>query len=126
MGWFRTVRVWDVNNPRHHKTVVKLRSSRGLKSRATACCFSRDGNCFMGAGMDGNIFMWDTRRPLVLPTATIKNAHAVNTEIFCVTYSNSGLQVASRGEDATVNIWDTRNWKQTIWKSDEHPAKYAT
>ena len=76
--------------------------------------------------MDGNIFMWDTRRPLVLPTATIKNAHAVNTEIFCVTYSNSGLQVASRGEDATVNIWDTRNWKQTIWKSDEHPAKYAT
>lgn len=80
----------------------------------------------MGAGIDGNIFMWDTRRPLVLPTATIRNAHTPNTETFCVSYSNSGLQVASRGEDAVVNIWDSRNWRQTLWKSDTFPAKYAT
>lgn len=80
----------------------------------------------MGAGTDGTLFMWDTRKPLVLPTSTIRNAHTANQDIFCITYSNSGLLVASRGEDAVVNVWDSRNWKKTLWKSDNFPAKYAT
>ena len=80
----------------------------------------------MGAGIDGNIFMWDSRKVAGIPIATAKNAHTKNTETFSIQFSNSGLYVASRGEDSVVNIWDTRNWKQTIFKSDNHPAKYKT
>jgi len=82
----------------------------------------------MGAGSDGSICMWDTRKPLVLPTATIRNAHQKNTDIFHVLYSNSGLQVASRGEDSIVNIYDIRNWRQYLFRSEvgKHPAKYFT
>ncbi|CAG7722181.1 unnamed protein product [Allacma fusca] len=121
-----TCRLWDVNNPRQHAFCVKLRSSSGLKNRATTCCFGRDGNTFMGAGADGNLFVWDNRKIAGIPIATVKNAHTKGTDTYCLRYSNSGLYVASRGEDSVVNIWDTRNWKQTIYKSDEHPAKFKT
>jgi len=82
----------------------------------------------MGAGADGTICMWDTRKPLVVPTASIRNAHEKNTDIFHVVYSNSGLQVASRGEDGVVNIFDSRNWKKPIHKTEKlkHPAKHFT
>lgn len=123
---YRTCRLWDVNNPRQHQTCVKLRASSGLKNRVTTCCYGRDGNTFVGAGFDGNLNIWDTRKPLVVPTAVIKNAHQKNTETFNVTYSYSGMQLVSRGEDAVVNIWDVRNWKKTLWKALNYPAKYIT
>jgi len=78
----------------------------------------------MGGGQDGTIFMWDTRKPMVVPTAKMRNVHAKNTEIFSIAYSNSSLKVASRGEDCVVNIWDTRNLRKTIFKDTDKGGKY--
>ena len=124
----RTCRLWDVNAkiPRYHKTCLKLRGYTGMKNPATTCCFSRDGNLIFAAGRDGCINMWDTRRKLVVPTATIKNAHARNSDTFAIVNSNSGQLVASRGEDCVVNIWDTRKLMTTLWKNDNFGAKYNT
>jgi len=34
--------------------------------------------------------------------------------------------MASRGEDAVVNIYDSRSWKQPLWRAGNQPAKYNT
>jgi len=74
----------------------------------------------------GCINMWDTRRKLVVPTATIKSAHTRNADIFAICTSHSGKFVASRGEDAILNIWDTRNFSKPLFRQGDFAAKYNT
>lgn len=57
--FFRTVRTWDVNNEKKHKSVFKPRSVQGKRVIPTTCTYSRDGKLIAAGCQDGSIQIWD-------------------------------------------------------------------
>ena len=62
---FRTVRIWDFNNPKRQKDVVKFRSLQGRKTVPTCCAFSRDAKLIAAPCQDGTLQLWDVKKPFV-------------------------------------------------------------
>ncbi|NXS17464.1 WDR70 protein, partial [Mystacornis crossleyi] len=54
-----TVRTWDVNNEKKHKSVFKPRSIQGKRVIPTTCTYSRDGKLIAAGCQDGSIQIWD-------------------------------------------------------------------
>uniref|UniRef100_A0A3Q2EIS0 WD repeat-containing protein 70 n=1 Tax=Cyprinodon variegatus TaxID=28743 RepID=A0A3Q2EIS0_CYPVA len=54
-----TVRTWDVNSEKKHKSVFKPRSQQGKKVVPTCCTYSRDGKLIAAGCQDGTIQIWD-------------------------------------------------------------------
>ncbi|XP_026859301.2 WD repeat-containing protein 70 isoform X3 [Electrophorus electricus] len=54
-----TVRTWDLNNEKKHKSVFKPRSLQGKKVTPTCCTYSRDGKLIAAGCQDGTIQIWD-------------------------------------------------------------------
>lgn len=111
-----TIRVWDVNEKgRSQKTVIKLRRQGGLKAVPNVCVTSRDGNMLVTACTDGSIQGWDLRKSTYINTALlIRNCHQNQTETSSVCFSYKGTQIASRGMDHTVKLWDLRNTRSPV------------
>ncbi|KPJ08622.1 Gastrulation defective protein 1-like [Papilio machaon] len=109
-----TLRLWLTENPKQHKSVIKPRQQGGLRTNPTACTFSRDGNTVACGCFDGSIQMWDHRRNFVNTTALLRDAHQKQTEISSICYSYLGTQLASRGNDDTLKLWDLRNFKKPL------------
>ncbi|CAG4983310.1 unnamed protein product [Parnassius apollo] len=109
-----TLRLWLTENPKQHKSVIKPRQQGGLKTNPTACAFSRDGNTVACGCYDGSIQMWDHRRNFVNTTALLRDAHQKQSEISSISYSYLGHQLASRGNDDTLKLWDLRSFKKPL------------
>lgn len=56
---FRTVRTWEVENPKKQRSVFKPRTTQGKKVIPTTCTYSRDGNLIAAACQNGSIQIWD-------------------------------------------------------------------
>ncbi|KAL0183128.1 hypothetical protein M9458_022503, partial [Cirrhinus mrigala] len=54
-----TVRTWDLNSEKKHKSVFKPRSLQGKRVTPTCCTYSRDGKLIAAACQDGTIQIWD-------------------------------------------------------------------
>ncbi|XP_008937076.1 PREDICTED: WD repeat-containing protein 70-like, partial [Merops nubicus] len=54
-----TVRTWDVNNEKKHKSIFKPRSVQGKRVIPTTCTYSRDGKLIAAGCQDGSIQIWD-------------------------------------------------------------------
>lgn len=64
--YFRTVRLWDVNDEgKKQRHVIKPRSQQGRRVIPTACTYSHDGRWIVAACQDGSIQIWDHNRPFV-------------------------------------------------------------
>lgn len=61
----RTCRIWNVDDVKQHKGIMKSRSQNGLRAAPTSCAYSRDGNLIACACNDGSIQMWDHRKMFV-------------------------------------------------------------
>ncbi|CAH3019429.1 unnamed protein product [Porites evermanni] len=109
-----TVRIWNTENPKKNKTVIKTKNKQGKKTIPTRCCFSRDGRIIAAACQDGSIQAWDTRKPFIHPTYLQRTAHTFGSDTSSLTFSNEGSLLASRGGDDTLKIWDIRNFKRFL------------
>eukprot|EP00794_Sanderia_malayensis_P015144 gene15144-16701_t len=109
-----TVRLWDINDVRRNKTVIKTKTQQGKKTPATTCTFNNDGKIIVAAGQDGSIQAWDTRKPFVHTAFCNRQAHGNGTSTSCLTFAYDGLEFASRGGDDTVKLWDFRNFKKPV------------
>ncbi|KAL9970616.1 hypothetical protein ACROYT_G023023 [Oculina patagonica] len=109
-----TVRIWNTENPKKNKTVIKTKNKQGKKTIPTYCCFSKDGRILAAACQDGSIQGWDTRRPFIHTTYLQRSAHAMGSDTSCITFSHEGNILASRGGDDTLKIWDLRNFKECL------------
>merc|ERR1712013_226695 len=67
----------------------------------------------LGAGQDGSIQAWDTRKMFVNTALKNMTAHGGN-EITCLCVSHDNETLISRGMDDTVKQWDRRNFKQPV------------
>lgn len=109
-----TVRIWNTENPKKNKTVIKTKNKQGKKTIPTRCCFSRDGRIIAAACQDGSIQAWDTRKPFIHPTYLQRTAHTFGSDTSSLTFSHEGSLLASRGGDDTLKIWDIRNFKRFL------------
>ncbi|XP_075444571.1 WD repeat-containing protein 70 isoform X2 [Ascaphus truei] len=108
-----TVRTWDVNNEKKHKTVFKPRSMQGKRVIPTCCTYSRDGKLIAAGCQDGSIQIWD-RNMNVHTKFQCRQAHAPNTDTSCVTFSYGATVLATRGGDDSLKTWDIRNFKKPL------------
>ncbi|XP_056592963.1 WD repeat-containing protein 70 [Triplophysa dalaica] len=108
-----TVRTWDVNTEKKHKSVFKPRSLQGKKVTPTCCTYSRDGKLIAAGCQDGTIQIWD-RNLSVHTKFHCRQAHAPGSDPSCVTFSYDGVTLASRGGDDTLKTWDIRNFRKPL------------
>ncbi|XP_074425872.1 WD repeat-containing protein 70 [Larus michahellis] len=116
-----TVRTWDVNNEKKHKSVFKPRSVQGKRVIPTTCTYSRDGKLIAAGCQDGSIQIWD-RNMTVHTKFHCRQAHAPGTDTSCLTFSYDGTVLASRGGDDTLKIWDIRQFKKPLNSAERLPS----
>ncbi|KAK2557772.1 WD repeat-containing protein 70 [Acropora cervicornis] len=120
-----TVRIWNTENPKKNKTVIKTKNKQGKKTIPTRCCYSRDGKVIAAGCQDGSIQAWDTRKPFIHPTYLQRSAHTFGSDISSLTFSQQGSVLASRGGDDTLKIWDIRNFKRFLNIAMNLPSYFA-
>ncbi|RXN18006.1 WD repeat-containing 70 [Labeo rohita] len=108
-----TVRTWDLNSEKKHKSVFKPRSLQGKRVTPTCCTYSRDGKLIAAACQDGTIQIWD-RNLSVHTKFHCRQAHAAGSDTSCLTFSYDGVTLASRGGDDTLKTWDMRNFRKPL------------
>ncbi|XP_026859300.2 WD repeat-containing protein 70 isoform X2 [Electrophorus electricus] len=108
-----TVRTWDLNNEKKHKSVFKPRSLQGKKVTPTCCTYSRDGKLIAAGCQDGTIQIWD-RNLSVHTKFHCRQAHAPGCDTSCLVFSYDGTTLASRGGDDTLKTWDIRSFRKPI------------
>ncbi|XP_042365894.1 WD repeat-containing protein 70 [Plectropomus leopardus] len=108
-----TVRTWDLNSEKQHKSVFKPRSNQGKKVIPTCCTYSRDGKLIAAGCQDGTIQIWD-RNLSVHTKFHCRQAHIPGSDTSCLSFSYDGMTLASRGGDDTLKMWDIRNFKNPV------------
>ncbi|KAM8743860.1 WD repeat-containing protein 70 isoform 2-T2 [Acanthopagrus schlegelii] len=108
-----TVRTWDLNSEKKHKSVFKPRSFQGKKVIPTCCTYSRDGKLIAAGCQDGTIQIWD-RNLSVHTKFHCRQAHIPGSDTSCLSFSYDGMTLASRGGDDTLKMWDIRNFKKPV------------
>ncbi|XP_073730730.1 WD repeat-containing protein 70 isoform X3 [Misgurnus anguillicaudatus] len=108
-----TVRTWDLNSEKKHKSVFKPRSLQGKKVTPTCCTYSRDGKLIAAGCQDGTIQIWD-RNLSVHTKFHCRQAHTPGSDTSCLAFSYDGVTLASRGGDDTLKTWDIRNFRKPL------------
>lgn len=121
-----TLRLWDVENPRSQKSVIKPRAQGGVKTNPYACAYSRDGNTVAGACFDGSIQMWDHRKNYVNTCMMLRGAHEKSTAISSLNYSYLGNNICTRACDDTLKLWDLRSFKKPVHVMGDLFSRYDT
>lgn len=129
---------------------MKSRSQNGLRAAPTSCTYSRDGNLIACACNDGSIQMWDHRRMFVSKknktkhsthvcrtisddfafsqvntSVLIRNAHQTGTETSGITFAYDGRNVATRGGDSTLKLWDIRQPKAPVHSAENLYSRFS-
>ena len=68
-----TVRIWDFNQPKRQKEVIKFRAHQGRKTVPTCCTYSRDAKLIAAPCQDGSLQLWDVKKPFVRRMLTLKS-----------------------------------------------------
>ncbi|XP_025152889.1 gastrulation defective protein 1 homolog isoform X2 [Harpegnathos saltator] len=120
-----TCRIWDLNSPRCHKSLIRCRAQNGVKTIPTTCTYSRDGTVIACGCIDGSIQMWDQRKNFVTPLVS-RGAHTQHTEISSLSFSYTKQMLASRACDDTLKLWDLRMFKSPIFVAKDLFSRYNT
>lgn len=113
-----SVRIWDINDDKKHKNIVKPRNVQGKKTVPTTCAFSKDGNLIMCGCADGSIQMWDQRKKFINVTLLGRDCHMANSGITSIVCAYDSKTLATRGGDDTLKTWDMRNLKKNLATAD--------
>lgn len=121
-----TLRIWDISNKRKSKTVIVVKSKeRGGRSKVSACAWSPDGKYIGAACEDGAIHIWLASSNFARPNSTVENAHEKGTITSSIVFSSDNRQLASRGGDGTVKLWDTKAFKKPLFVASGLPSLNA-
>lgn len=112
-----TVRLWNINNAKKHKNIIKLKSSNGKKTIPTSCAFNRDGKLIAAVCQDGSIQMWDTAKMFTSPCHKNMSAHGNGNEITSICFSYDNKSFVTRSTDDTLKLWDMRNIKFALFET---------
>ncbi|MFJ4558097.1 hypothetical protein ACIP4Q_18660 [Streptomyces massasporeus] len=100
----RTVRLWDVADPKRPKPLGKPLT--GHTSWVSSAVFSPDGRTLASASDDGTVRLWDVSDP-GHPKSLGKPLTGHDGTIYLIAFSPDGRTLASAGDDHTVRLWNT-------------------
>lgn len=121
-----TCRLWILYRPRGHASIIKCRAQNGTKTVPTACTYNRDGTVVACGCIDGSLQMWDHRKNFVNPSMVLRGAHANGSDISSLCFSYMGQELATRGCDDTLKLWDCRALKKPIFQATNLFSRYDT
>lgn len=99
----RTVRLWDVADPKRPKPLGKPLT--GHTSWVSSSIFSPDGRTLASASDDGTIRLWDVTDP-EHPKSLGGPLTGHGGTIYLIAFSPDGRTLASAGDDRTVRLWN--------------------
>ncbi|MFD5340125.1 hypothetical protein [Streptomyces hawaiiensis] len=99
----RTVRLWDVADPKRPKPLGKPLT--GHTSWVSSAVFSPDGRTLASASDDGTIRLWDVTDP-GHPKSLGAPVTGHDGTIYLIAFSPDGRTLASAGDDRTVRLWN--------------------
>jgi WD40 repeat protein len=102
-----TVRLWNVGNHHHVRTVAVPATS------VTAVAFSSTGSNMATASTDGLVRIWD---PATGELGLTLHGHrgAVNA----LAYTSDGAMLATAGDDGTIRVWNARTGEERFALDD--------
>ena len=98
-----TVRLWDVTDPAHPRTLSQPLTGSGTAVDSVA--FSPDGHTLASGSDDGTVRLWDVTDP-AHPRTLSQPLTGSGTAVDSVAFSPDGHTLASGNADGTAWLWD--------------------
>ncbi|KAK4418450.1 WD repeat-containing protein 70 [Sesamum alatum] len=119
-----SLRIWDVNDFKSQKQVIKPKLSRPGRVPVTTCTWDREGKRIAGGIGDGSIQVWNIKAGWgSRPDIYVANGHT--DDITGLKFSSDGLTLLSRSFDGSLKVWDLRQMKEALHVFDDLPNHYA-
>ncbi|KAI5680035.1 hypothetical protein M9H77_01262 [Catharanthus roseus] len=119
-----SLRIWDVNDFKSQKQVIKPKLSRPGRVPVTTCTWDREGKSIAGGIGDGSIQIWNLKPGWgSRPDVYIGGGHS--DEITGLKFSSDGRILLSRSFDGSLKVWDVRQVKEPLRVFDDLPNHYA-
>jgi WD40 repeat protein len=104
-----SIRLWDLNNHKKHKEIIKLRNAQGaVRSGVSTCSMDPTGTTIGAVCVDGSLQLFPTKGPFSRASARYDTAHEFGSETSSIAFSKDGNTIATRGGDDTLKVWDRR------------------
>jgi WD40 repeat protein len=120
-----TVRLWDLENIKKHKDIIKLRNAQGaVKSGVSVCNIDPTGATIGVVCIDGSLQFFNSKGPFNRAVIRNDNAHQFGSETSSIIFSKDGNTVITRGGDDTMKCWDKRKLNAPTAIFEDLPNKY--
>lgn len=119
-----SLRIWDVNDFKSQKQVIKPKLARPARVPVTTCTWDREGKCIAGGIGDGSIQIWNLKPGWgSRPDIYVEKSHS--DDISGLKFSADGKILLSRSFDGTLKVWDLRQMKAPLKIFEDLPNHYA-
>ncbi|OIV92098.1 hypothetical protein TanjilG_27253 [Lupinus angustifolius] len=119
-----SLRIWDVNDFKSQKQVIKPKLARPGRVPVTTCAWDRDGKCIAGGIGDGSIQVWNIKPGWgSRPDVHIEKSHS--DDITALKFSSDGRLLLSRSFDGSLKVWDLRKAKEALKVFEDLPNNYG-
>lgn len=119
-----SIRIWDVNDFKSQKQVIKPKLSRPGRVPVTTCTWNREGKIIAGGVGDGSIQIWNIKAVWgSRPDIYVGSGHS--DDITGLKFSSDELILLSRSFDGSLKVWDLRKMKEALQVFDGLPNHYA-
>ncbi|XP_010036141.2 WD repeat-containing protein 70 [Eucalyptus grandis] len=119
-----SLRIWDVNDFKSQKQVIKPKLARPGRVPMTTCTWDREGKCIAGGIGDGSIQIWNLKPGWgSRPDIHVEQAHS--DDITGLKFSSDGKILLTRSFDDSLKVWDLRLMKNPLKVFEDLPNHYA-
>ncbi|CBI37203.3 unnamed protein product, partial [Vitis vinifera] len=119
-----SLRIWDVNDFKSQKQVIKPKLARPGRVPVTTCAWDHEGKCIVGGIGDGSIQLWNLKPGWgSRPDIHVERGHS--DEITGLKFSSDGRILLSRSFDGSLKVWDLRQMKKPLQVFEDLPNHYA-
>lgn len=119
-----SLRIWDVNEFKSQKQVIKPKLARPGRVPVTTCAWDCDGKCIAGGIGDGSIQIWNLKPGWgSRPDIHVEKGHS--DDITALKFSSDGRILLSRSFDGSLKVWDLRKMKEPLKVFEDLPNNYA-
>lgn len=119
-----SLRIWDVNDFKSQKQVIKPKLARPGRVPVTTCTWDREGKCIAGGIGDGSIQIWNLKPGWgSRPDIHVEKAHS--DDITGLKFSSDKKILLTRSYDGSLKVWDLRLMKNPLKVFEDLPNHYA-